>query len=185
MEIKYRSIGICGLPCQLCSMYHLKSKGKCEGCKSEVRMKKSCPFITCAIKKRKVEFCWECNDSPNCDKWNRRRLSAKEFDSVKCCYQKLEDDILFINENGIEEFKRLQDIREEILRDLLLNFNEGRSKSYYCVAATTLDIKTLKEAITKAKENSIGLDIKDRSKTLHKILDKISSQKKIVLKLRR
>ncbi len=123
MEVKYKDFGICGLPYQLYSMHHMNSKGKCEGCKSEMRIKRRCHFITCAIKKKKVEFCWDCNENPKCDRWNRRRISAKELDSVKYSYQKLEEDILFIKENGIEEFKRLQDIREEILRDLLVNFN--------------------------------------------------------------
>ncbi len=163
----------------------MNSKGKCEGCKSNVRLKRGCPFITCAIKKKKVEFCWDCNENLNCDRWNRRRISSKKFDSVKCCYQKLEEDIIFIKENGIEEFKRLQDRREEILRDILINFNEGRSKSYFCVASTVLDIEELKDAVIKAKKDSEGLSIKSKSEILHEILDEISKRKNITLKLRR
>ncbi len=60
MEIKYPQVGICGLSCILCPMYQTDSKSKCEGCKSETRMIIGCPFITCAIKKRGIEFCWEC-----------------------------------------------------------------------------------------------------------------------------
>ncbi len=186
MEIKYPQIGICGLSCNLCPMYHMdsKSKSKCEGCKSETRMGLGCKFITCAVKKKGIEFCWECNESVNCEKWEKHREAGKKGDSFKC-YQKLEDDIRFIQNNGIELFLRNQNKREEILKDMLDNFNEGRSKSYYCIAATVMEIKELEEAVLKAKNDSNDLDVKGKSEILHKILDEIAYKKMYKLKLRK
>jgi hypothetical protein len=43
---------------------------------------------------------------------------------------------------------------------MLKEFNEGRSKNYYCFVATVLDIKELIKALTQAKKESNGLDIK-------------------------
>lgn len=184
MEIKYPQIGICGLSCKLCPRYHMDSKSKCEGCKSEARISFGCKFITCAVKKKRIEFCWECNESVNCEKWKKHREAGKKGDSFKC-YQKLEDDIHFIQNNGIEKFLRNQNKREEILKDILDNFNEGRSKSYYCIAATVMEIKELEEAVLTAKKDSNGLDVKHKSKNLHKILDEIANKKMYKLKLRK
>jgi len=184
MEIKYPQIGICGLSCKLCPMYHMRSKSTCEGCKSETRMSLGCKFITCAVKKKEIEFCWECDESVHCEKWQKHREAGKKGDSFKC-YQKLEDDIRFIQNNGIEQFLRDQNKREEILKDLLDNFNEGRSKSYYCIAATVMEIKEIEEAVLKAKKESNDLDVKGKSKMLHKILDETANKNMYKLKLRK
>lgn len=184
MKIRYPEMGICGLSCQLCPQYHTDANSRCGGCKCESRMALGCPFITCAIKKKEVEFCWECKESINCQKWKKHREAGAKYDSFKC-YQKLEEDINFIQENGSEEYKRLQNIREEILKDMLDNFNEGRSKSYYCIAATIMKIEELKEALIRAKEKSYGLDIKSKSKVLHSILDDIAKKERYYLGLRK
>ncbi|MDD5530107.1 MAG: DUF3795 domain-containing protein [bacterium] len=184
MKIKYPEIGICGLSCRLCPSYHMDTKSRCFGCKSKDRMAVGCPFITCAIKKKEIEFCWDCQESKICEKWEKHREAGKKFDSFKC-YQKLEDDIAFIQKNKVPEFEKLQKIREQLLREMLQEFNEGRSKSYYCIASTVLEIEELKKALTIAKKNSKGLEIKEKSKSLHSILDNIAIQKKYCLKLRK
>lgn len=184
MEIRYPEMGICGLSCQLCPKYHTDSNSRCEGCKSEERMNLGCPFITCAIKKKGIEFCWECKESLKCEKWAKHQEAGKKFDSFKC-YQRLEKDIKFIQEKDFEEYKMLQNTREEILKDMLANYNEGRSKSYYCIAATILEIDELKEALLKAQKDSYSLDIKSKAKILHSILDEIAQQKKYFLGLRK
>ncbi|HYF81531.1 MAG TPA: DUF3795 domain-containing protein [Clostridia bacterium] len=184
MEVKHPQVGICGLSCKLCPMYQTDSKSKCEGCKSEARMSVGCPFITCAIKKKGIEFCWECNESANCEKWNKHREIGKERDSFKS-YQKLEDDISFVQINGIEQFVELQNVKEKILKEMLDSFNEGRSKIYYCNASTVIEVEELEDAVERAKKDSHGLDIKSKAKVLHKILDEIAETKKYNLRLRK
>lgn len=184
MKVKYPEIGICGLSCRLCPHYHMDTASRCLGCKSEGRMIVGCPFINCAIRKKGIEFCWDCGESKTCEKWNNHREAGKKFDSFKC-YQKLEDDIAFIQKNGVAEFEKLQKIREQLLRELLQEFNEGRSKSYYCITSTVLEIEELKKVMRKAKQKSDGLEVKERSKLLHSMLDDIAVQKKVCLKLRK
>ncbi|MCJ7571487.1 MAG: DUF3795 domain-containing protein [Candidatus Thermoplasmatota archaeon] len=184
MLIKYPEIGVCGLSCRLCSMYNTNAESRCLGCKSTTRMAVGCPFITCAVKKKGIEFCGECKDSKTCEKWKKHREAGKKFDSFKC-YQKLEEDISFIQKDGISEFEKMQKQRENLLKRMLKDFNEGRSKSYYCIAATVLEIEELKEAITMAKKRTGGLEIKGKSKILHSILDDIAGKKGYCLKLRK
>lgn len=184
MHINYPEIGICGLSCRLCPMHNTETKSRCSGCKSPDRMAAGCPFITCAVKKKGIEFCWECEESSTCEKWKKHREAGKGHDSFKC-YQTLEKDISFICTNGINEFEKIQKQREHLLKEMLKGFNEGRSKSYYCIAATVLELEELKEALNQANKESNGLDIKGKSKILHSILDDIALKKKYYLKLRK
>lgn len=184
MKIDYPEIGICGLSCRLCPHYHMNTKSRCLGCKSEDRMMVGCPFITCGIKKKGIEFCWDCGESKTCEKWKNHREAGEKVDSFKC-YQKLEDDIAFIQKNGIVEFEKVQKIREQILREILQEFNDGRSKSYYCIVSTVLEIEELKKAMRKAKKKADELNVKERSTLLHSILDEIAMKKKYCLKLRK
>ena len=184
MEIKYPEIGICGLSCRLCPNYQTAAASKCRGCKSPARMVIGCPFITCAIKKKGVEFCWDCGENESCEKWKRHRETGKERDSFKS-YQKLEDDINFIQVNGIKIYDEQQKIRETLLIRMLSEFNEGRSKSYYCIAATVMDIDELRNSLEAAAATSKSLSVKERSKKMHAILDSIALKKGYRLNLRK
>lgn len=184
MQFEYPQIGICGLSCRLCPMFNTEAKSRCLGCKSPSRMAVGCPFITCAVKKKGIEFCWDCEESTNCEKWKNHREAGKKYDSFKC-YQTLEEDISFISKNGIIAFEKLQKKREHLLREMLKDFNEGRSKSYYCIAATVFELEDLNEALTQAKKESDGMELKEKSKILHSILNTISLKKKYYLKLRK
>lgn len=184
MQIKHPEVGICGLSCRLCPMYHTDGTSKCGGCKSEFRMAAGCPFITCAVKKKQLEFCWECPEHKSCEKWKKHRESGKQHDSFKC-YQTLEDDIRFIEEKGIKEFEEVQKTREQLLVTMLREFNEGRSKRYYCIAATVFEVDELQKLIAEGMERSEGLELKEKSKLLHSLLESAAQKRSYVLKLRK
>lgn len=184
MDIQYETIGICGLGCQLCPSHNRDTESRCEGCKSKGRMAVGCPFITCAVKKREIEFCWQCDQKKACECWKKHRTSGMTHDSFKC-YQTLETDIAFIEQYGVEEFDKVQKVREGMLREMLTEFNEGRSKSYYCIAATVMELDELRDALDKARQISNTLDIKEKSATLHSLLDEIAQRKGYLLRLRR
>ena len=143
-----------------------------------------CPFITCAVKKKGIEFCWQCLENETCEKWRKHRAFGKEYDTFKC-YQKLGDNIDFIQRNGVDAFEEVQNARERLLGKMLQEFNEGRSKRYYCIAATVFEIEELEAALTQAKRNSAELDVKGRSRVLHSILDEIAERNNYCLKLRK
>jgi len=184
MNIRYPEIAICGLSCRLCPHYHTEGSSRCEGCKTEYRIGAGCPFIMCALKKKGVEFCWDCEEHESCQKWAKHRESGKKADSFKC-YQKLEDDITFVQKNGVAAFENLQQKRECLLKEMFAEFNEGRSKSYYCIAATVLTITELEKALAEAKKKSFGLPLKEKAGVLHALLDKVARQRNSLLKLRK
>ncbi len=143
-----------------------------------------CPFITCALKKKGVEFCWKCKESQSCDKWKHHREFSQQFDTFKC-YRKLEDNISFVQENGVVAFEKNQQAREELLEQMLAGFNEGRSKSYYCIAATVLETRELEEALDEARAAACGLGMKEKARILHTLLDAVAKRRNLVLKLRK
>ena len=184
MIIKSRELGVCGLSCRLCPRYHTDAESRCGECKSEQRITVGCTFITCAVKKQSIEFCWDCHDSQTCEKWANHRDFGKQHDTFKC-YQKLEDNISTILQKGIESFEEQQKTREQLLIEMLKKFNEGRSKSYLCIAATVLDIDEIRDVLSRAREESAGLGVKDRSRVMRSMIDGIAGSKGYNLKLRK
>ncbi len=147
-------------------------------------MKVGCPFITCAVKQRGIEFCWQCTEQENCQKWHERREWGKSHDSF-VCYQKLEDNIEFIKNKGISAFVKNPQAKGQLITMMLDEFNDGRSKSFYCIAATVMDIPELKQAISQAKNESKGMDIKGKAKTLRSIINGVAAKRNYHLKLRK
>ncbi len=148
-------------------------------------MAAGCPSITCALQRKGVEFCRDCADSETCDLWKRHGEAGKSADSFEC-YQKLEDDAAFIQDGGrTAGFVDLQNVRERVLRRMLQEYREGRSKSYCCIASTFLESGELKGALAEADRMSRGVNIKERSNLLRSMVDRIASQKGYCLELRK
>ena len=147
-------------------------------------MNAGCPFITCAVKKKGIEFCWQCGENETCERWRKHREFSKQHDTFTC-YQKLEDNISFVRNCGVDEFDKLQRTREELLKEMLQDFNEGRSKNYYCIASTVLKVEELIKVLSEAKEKSKELEIREKSKVLHSLIDQLAERKNYCLKLRK
>lgn len=186
MKVKYPEIGFCGLSCRICPGFHVQGKSRCSGCKTKFRMFGPCTMLHCKIRREQgIEFCWDCKESKTCPKWKKHRKFSKKYDTFKC-YQTLEKDIAFIKKHGVKEFEKTQKQREKLLKELLKNFNEGRSKNFYCIAVTILEIDGIKKALTKGKKESENIkDIKEKAKLMHKILDEVAQKDKKILKLRK
>jgi hypothetical protein len=184
MDSKYIEIGVCGLSCRLCPAYNSQTESRCGGCKSPERIRVGCPFLNCAVKKKGLDFCWQCKQSTTCEKWKYHRDASKIGDSFKC-YQTLETDIEFILQKGIEEFEKQQKDRELILKAMLNEFNDGHSKSYFCIVASIFTLDELRQTLTIARTNSSSLQQKEKAKAIHSTIEKVASQKGYLLKLRK
>lgn len=90
-------------------------------------MAAGCPFITCAVKNKGIEFCWDCEESDGCQKWLKHRELGKQYDSF-VCYQGLEDNIRMATETGVGALEQSLAAKETLLNRMLDEFNEGRSK---------------------------------------------------------
>jgi hypothetical protein len=184
MEPRHIEIGVCGLSCRLCPNHHGTAASRCVGCKGEMRMAVGCPFITCAVKHRGIEFCWECEESDSCERWAGHREHGRRRDTF-VCYASLEDNIAAIARDGLAAFIEDQRERERLLVEMLAEFNEGRSKTYYSIAATILDPAELRTALESARASASGMDARGRSKVLHASLDAIANARSLRLALRK
>ena len=140
--------------------------------------------MNCITKKETIEFCWDCPDGETCERWNRHREHSRQYDSF-VCYQKLDDNIDFGRAHSPEAFAKRQAEKAELLHNLLDEFNEGRSKSFYCVVATVLETDELKNALAKARRESADLDIKAKAKLMRSIVEDIAAERGYNLTLRK
>ena len=82
----------------------------------------------------------------------------------------------FIKEQGIEKFARQQKKRIKLLETMIANFNDGRSRSFYCKSAALLDLATLENSLDKAVQKIKADNIKPNdAKTKAKILKGVLS----------
>lgn len=180
------TLGCCGLDCGLCPRYYTVGSSRCPGCCGPDFFDKhpSCPFITCCVKKKKLEVCAECSEFP-CS-----RLEGFDACDSFITHRKSISNLNLIREHGIEEFLRQHKKRIELLETMLKHFDEGRSKGLYCIATALLSITALEESLRdserRMKADEIRLDdAKARARILREFLNDSAAREGTELKLRK
>ena len=185
---KYPTIGVCGLDCGLCPRYYTAGSSRCPGCGGPNFLSKhpSCSFITCCVKKNNFEVCADCPDFP-CSKFKSEK-DIQEFEGSSSYppYKKIILNLKFIKGYGIESFIDTQKKRIRILEKLIQDFDDGRSKGFFCKATALLDINSLEDSLNKAvqKEKSDRIrttDIKIKNKIIKDSLNDTAHKEGIVL----
>jgi len=94
-----------------------------------------------------------------------------------------------IKKVGLKMWLGEQNKRRATLENLLADWNEGRSMSFYCIATALMPIDLIRDAVNKAKEkvasNKSDCDIKTKAKILRSVVQDLASKSDIDLKLRR
>jgi len=184
---KYPIVGACGLNCGLCLRYYTQGTSRCPGCCGPDFWQKhpSCGFITCCVKQKNLETCAQCVDWADCERVAKNLEAAKYHDSF-ISYRPLADNFAFIQKNGIEEFARLEMEKQKFLRHLIDNYDEGRSKKFYCTSCQLTPLDKLKQALADA-ETKITEDttIKYRAKLVRAAISNLVDILQIDLRLRK
>lgn len=182
IEKKYPTLGCCGLDCGLCPRFYTEGKSRCPGCCGPdfFKVNPGCSFTICCVKKKNLEVCSECPAFP-CEKFDDW-FGNKAYDSW-LTHKKAEPNHQFIKKHGLKEFIKQQKQRMNLLEKMLRDFNEGISKSFYCLSATLLSIKGLQDSIKEAEEQTKNDDLKTKAKKLKEILKKTAEKEKVELKL--
>lgn len=182
----YPTIACCGLDCGLCPTYYTKGPSRCPGCGGLNFFDKhpSCSIITCCVKEHSFETCAECEEFP-CSKIEKWDL----IDSFICHRASL-SNLKFIKTTGVGKFVEIQKKRIELLEIMLKQYNEGRSKSLFCIATALLSIEELEKALKTSEQqiktdNISSSDLKSRSSVLKGVLNDIAAKDGIELKLRK
>ncbi len=151
---RHSTIGACGLDCGLCTRFYTAGPSRCPGCAGPGFHKKhpTCSFITCCVKKRNLEVCAGCSDFP-CTKFK----SAEEYEQVheSSSYpsrKKILPNLYLIKEQGIKNFLKQQRKRIKLLEAMIAEFDDGRSRSFFCKTAIFRNLTELEMAIKKARD---------------------------------
>ncbi|MDD4168870.1 MAG: DUF3795 domain-containing protein [Desulfotomaculaceae bacterium] len=171
------SFSLCGLNCGLCPM---RLSGHCPGCGGGAG-NQSCAIAKCSLQHDKVEYCFLCPDYP-C----RRYEGTEEYDSF-ITHQRQLRDIKRAQGMGIEAYNKEQARKAQILQTLLSDYNEGRRKTFYCVAINLLSLQDIENAMKQAAENSSfsSLTIKEKAENIASIFQHYAAKQGIGLKLRK
>jgi len=178
----YPVIGCCGIDCALCPHYYTKGSSTCPGCGGPQFNEKhpSCGILTCCVRKHGLEVCAQCPEYP-CARFEPQKINRDSF----VTHQKIFANHDRIREKGIDDFIKLQAQRVRVLEALLEHYDEGRSKSYFCLAAALLplgDIEALNDTLPGIPSH---VDIKEKNRLVRYLIDLLARQRGIELTLKK
>ena len=171
---KYSLFSLCGLNCGLCPM-HLGDY--CPGCGGGAG-NQPCSISRCSQQHDGVEYCYLCDEFP-CEKYN----GINTFDSFITHRNQLLD-LEKAKIIGIEFYKCELAEKIDILNYLLANFNDGRRKSFFCIAVNLLplqDVKSVMKQIAVETESS-NLTIKEKAALASNLFKAAAANQNIILK---
>ena len=173
---------LCGLNCCLCPRFHTEGKSKCPGCGGPDFYEKhpSCSVISCNKKHDNVEYCFECSEYP-CKKYRE----PSRLDSFISCKEVINN----FNSAKIDLTGYLKELkmRYMYLCDLIKNYNDGKSKGFYCLALNIMPFSEIQK-IMKYLESNLGLskvNEKERAKIVVELFQKKADELGLELILRK
>lgn len=134
----YPQFSLCGLNCSLCPRFNSTSPSRCPGCGGPDFSEKhpSCSIMSCNKKKENVTFCFECSQYP-CAKYPE---SDNKDSFVSYLHRKKNMEYA---RTDLEGYLMMLAEKSRILRNVLDEFNDGRSLSFFCTAVNNLELDDL------------------------------------------
>lgn len=141
----------------------------------------SCKIAKCSIERGNVEYCFECDNYP-CEKY----IGIDKFDSFISHRNQLLD-LEKARAMGISNYNEEQTSKMKILNILLANYNDGRKKTFYCVAVNVLEFSVLENLMRQIEISNDFKELDDLSKCkfVYTLFDNKSKELGIDFKLRR
>lgn len=176
------SFSLCGLNCALCPRFHTEGTSKCPGCGGVDFSSKhpTCAVVTCNRKNDHVEYCFQCSQYP-CVKY----LAEQNVDSF-ISYQNVEKNMA---EAKLDLPGYIETLNQKrlLLENLIANFNDGRSKGFYCLAVDLLPLAFVAEVVelVAAEGSSEHLTNQEMCKKITVLFKSKASEMQIELKLRK
>lgn len=171
----YPLFSVCGLNCGLCPM-HIGNY--CPGCGGGPG-NQPCKIARCSRQHGDVDYCFECKQFP-CDKYD----GIEQFDSFITHRHQLKD-LKKAESIGIEAYKAELEEKMQILRYLLDNVNDGRKKSFFCLAVNLLALNDVKAAVEQIKAQACASSFsqKEKAALAASAFETVAAERGIVLKL--
>lgn len=156
----------------------MKLDNYCPGCGGGAG-NQGCSIARCSLQYGGMEYCYLCNEYP-CEKYK----GIDEFDSFITHRNQLKD-MRKIHEIGIEQYNSELIEKAAILKHLLANYNDGRRKSFFCIAVNLLDLHDLKNIIEQINSKTVheNLTRKEKENVAVTVFQTVAENKNIILKL--
>ena len=178
---EYPLFSACGLNCGLCPRRHTDGKSRCPGCAGDgfSTVHPSCGVLSCCQRKG-VEYCFLCEECP-CGKYD----GADASDSF-ITHKNQFSDLDKAKQIGMEVYETELNEKVRVLEELLKNFDDGRRKSFYCVAVNLLDLQDIK---TVMEQINGGIDLetplKMKAAAVARLFEDMAEKRCISLLLRK
>lgn len=154
--------------------------GHCPGCGGG-EGNQSCKIARCSLEHGKPEYCSQCQYFP-CEKYD----GIDEWDSF-ITHRNQRKDLDKQDKIGAKAYREEQKEKQDILKWLLQNYNDGRKKTFFCLAVNLLelqDLKMLREQI-RGDDRLEELSVKERAGHVKKLLEQKADEWDIRLKMRK
>ena len=171
MDMEERDlVGCCGLYCGLCTKFQSRAKSRCLGCKLG-EQHSWCSIWNCCFKRHGFETCAQCLEVPSCEIFLRRKVVQ---------WVPAMDNLRQIAQVGLESWLEEQKARQALVEELLQDYNEGRSMTFYCKACARMPVAVVDQAIEESRkkitsENLEESDMRSRAKLVKEILRELAS----------
>jgi hypothetical protein len=144
---KYPTIGCCGIDCGLCPRYHTTGTSRCPGCLGPGFSEKhpSCSIANCCFGSHGLETCADC------DQFICHRIEKWDHKDSFVTHQVSLQNLRTIRDTGIAAFNKQQSRRLSVLSALIKEYDDNRSKSFYCLATALLPIDAMEAVLQEVK----------------------------------
>ena len=178
---EYPQFSACGLNCGLCPRYYTNGASRCPGCGGEgfTEQHCGCSILGCC-ERHGVEYCFLCGEYP-CRKYEGVDLTDS-FISHKNQFKDMDK----AKEIGMDAYRAELDEKIRILETLLEHYDDGRRKSFFCIAVNLLeleDVHVIMEQISA--EALLEMPLKERAKAASRLFEEMAARRDISLKLRK
>ena len=186
LEEKHRA-GCCGLYCGLCPRFQSKAASRCLSCHLG-EQHSYCSVYRCCVTKRELFTCADCDEYP-CERLLRVLGVEEGLDSF-ISHKPALPNLDRIREVGLETYLEEQRGRRLLVEQLLADYNEGRSMTFYCAACALMPPGLIRQAIGEmerllAGQQMDGPDLKARAKAMKATIQDLASQAGVDLRLRK
>ena len=175
----YPLFSLCGLKCGLCPMHYIEGGG-CPGCGGGDG-NQSCAIARCSLEHGGVEFCSQCPEYP-CEKYD----GLDDYDSF-VPHRDRTAELLRVQALGIETYRAELDEKVKRLEHLLLEYNDGRRKSFFCTAVNVLDLADVRAVMEQiaAEASPEAMGLKERAAKAAALFQAMADRRGVSLKLTR
>jgi hypothetical protein len=177
----------CGLYCGLCPRFQSKAPSRCLSCHLG-EQHSYCSVYRCCVTKRGLFTCADCDEYP-CERLLRVLGVEEGLDSF-ISHKPALPNLDRIREVGLEIYLEEQRERLVLVEQLLADYNEGRSMSFYCAACALMPPVVVRQAIDEMEQLLTSkqvndLDLKAKARAMRSLVRELASKSGIDLKFRK